>query len=164
MKTLCTFDPRKFKFKKITSHDAKIDTEYDRAKVPPYNGNDPPPALGSLKVLLFPPLLNNVQTRERKGYKRGTARNFLHSFPLSGAPVVQSFCVSTKRACFKGSRTPCDMGISAGCFSAYSWRRPAYSCVWEFSCFQLELLYLQFEFAFCLQLQFFWALTMGVCL
>ena len=27
---------------------------------------------------------------ERKGYRRGTARNFLHSFPLSSAPVVQS--------------------------------------------------------------------------
>ena len=25
------------------------------------------------------------------GYKRGTARNFLHSFPLSGTPVVQSY-------------------------------------------------------------------------
>ena len=28
---------------------------------------------------------------ERKGYKRGTARNLLHSFPLSGTPVVQSY-------------------------------------------------------------------------
>ena len=28
------------------------------------------------------------KTRERKGYKRGTAQNFLHSFPLSGTPVV----------------------------------------------------------------------------
>ena len=46
---------------------------------------------GSLKALLLPPLLNNVQTRERKGYRRGTARNFLHSFPLSGTPVVQSY-------------------------------------------------------------------------
>ena len=31
------------------------------------------------------------KTRERKGYNRGTARNFLHSFPLSGTPVVQSY-------------------------------------------------------------------------
>ena len=31
------------------------------------------------------------KTGERKGYKRGTARNFLHSFPLSGTPVVQSY-------------------------------------------------------------------------
>ena len=50
-----------------------------------------PPAPGSLKALLFPPLLNNVQTRERKGYRWGTARNFVHSFPLSSAPVVQSY-------------------------------------------------------------------------
>ena len=69
----------------------KLDTEYDRAKVPPYNGNDPPPAPGSLKALLFPPLLNNVENKGRKGYERGTARNFLQSFPLSGASVVQSY-------------------------------------------------------------------------
>ena len=50
-----------------------------------------PPAPGSLKTLLLPPLLNNVQTRERKGYRRGTARNFLHSFPFSNTPVVQSY-------------------------------------------------------------------------
>ena len=43
------------------------------------------------KALLFPPLLNNVRTRERKGYERGTARNFRHSFPSSGTPVVQSY-------------------------------------------------------------------------
>ena len=35
-----------------------------------------PPAPGSLKAPLLPSLLNNVQTRERKGYERGTARNF----------------------------------------------------------------------------------------
>ena len=50
-----------------------------------------PPAPGSLKALLFPPILDNVQTRDRKGYKRGTARNFLQSFPLFGTPVVQSY-------------------------------------------------------------------------
>ena len=50
-----------------------------------------PPAPGSLKALLLPPLLNNVQTRERKGYRRGTARNFLYSLPLSGTPVVRSY-------------------------------------------------------------------------
>ena len=61
---------------------SKIDTEYDRAKVPPYNGNDPPPAPGSLKTLMY-------KTRERKGYKRGTARNFLHSFPLSEQTTKQ---------------------------------------------------------------------------
>ena len=77
-------------FSSFSDNQTIFDTEYDRAKVPPYNGNDPPPAPGSLKRSLFPPLLNNVETRERKGYERGTARNFLHSFPLSGTPVVQS--------------------------------------------------------------------------
>ena len=37
-----------------------------------------PPAPGSLKTLLFPPLLNNVQTRKRKGYRRGTSSIHLH--------------------------------------------------------------------------------------
>ena len=44
-----------------------IDTEYDRAKVPPYNGNDPPPAPGSLKRSLFPTLLNEVQNKGTQG-------------------------------------------------------------------------------------------------
>ena len=47
----------------------KVDTEHDRAKVPPYNGNDPPPAPGSLKALLFPPLLNNVQNKGTQGVR-----------------------------------------------------------------------------------------------
>ena len=50
-------------FLKINSNDLQdgnFDTEYDRAKVPPHNGNDPPPATGSLKALLSPSLLNNV--------------------------------------------------------------------------------------------------------
>ena len=32
-----------------------------------------------------------MQTRERKGCERGATRNFLQSFPLSSAPVVQSY-------------------------------------------------------------------------
>ena len=40
-----------------------LDTEYDRANVPPYNGNDPPPAPGSLKRSLFPTLLNEVENK-----------------------------------------------------------------------------------------------------
>ena len=32
-----------------------------------------------------------MQTRQCKGYRRVTARNFLHSFPLSSTPVVQSY-------------------------------------------------------------------------
>ena len=47
--------------------------EYDRAKVPPHNGNHPSPAPGSLKTLLFPPLLNKVQKQGgatgTRGYK-----------------------------------------------------------------------------------------------
>ena len=46
-----------------------IDAEYDRAKVPPYNGNDPPPAPGSLKALLFPPRLNKVQNKGTEGVR-----------------------------------------------------------------------------------------------
>ena len=45
-----------------TPQQSLFGTEYDRVKVPPYNGNDPPPAPGSLEALLFPPLLNQVET------------------------------------------------------------------------------------------------------
>ena len=45
-----------------------------------------PPAPGSLKALLFPPLLNKVQTRERKGYKRGTAQNFHWAWIMAHLP------------------------------------------------------------------------------
>ena len=47
----------------------RIDTEYDRANVPPYNGNDPPPAPGSLKRSLFPTLLNEVQNKGTQGVR-----------------------------------------------------------------------------------------------
>ena len=46
-----------------------FNTEYDQAKVPPYNGNDPPPAPGSLKALLLPPLLNNVENKGTQGVR-----------------------------------------------------------------------------------------------
>ena len=46
-----------------------FDTEYDRANVPPYNGNDPPPAPGSLKRSLFPTLLNEVQNKGTQGVR-----------------------------------------------------------------------------------------------
>ena len=52
-------------FRKQTS----IDTEYDRANVAPYNGNDPPPAPGSLKRSLFPTLLNEVQNKGTQGVR-----------------------------------------------------------------------------------------------
>ena len=44
-------------------------TEYDRANVPPYNGNDAPPAPGSLKRFLFPTLLNEVQNKGTQGVR-----------------------------------------------------------------------------------------------
>ena len=49
----------------------EFDTEYDRANVPPYNGNDPPPAPGSLKRSLFPTLffLNEVQNKGTQGVR-----------------------------------------------------------------------------------------------
>ena len=46
---------------------SSLNTEYDRAKVPPYNGNDPPSAPCSLNALLFPPLLNKVQNKGTQG-------------------------------------------------------------------------------------------------
>ena len=52
-----------------TSDAVKVDTEYDRANVPPYNGNDPPPAPGSLKRSLFPTLLNEVQNKGTQGVR-----------------------------------------------------------------------------------------------
>ena len=47
----------------------QIDTEYDRANVPLYNGNDPPPAPGSLKRSLFPTLFNEVQNKGTQGVR-----------------------------------------------------------------------------------------------
>ena len=47
----------------------RFDTEYDRANVPPYNGNDPPPAPGSLKRSLFQTLLNEVQNKGTQGVR-----------------------------------------------------------------------------------------------
>ena len=40
---------------------------------------------------LFPPLVNQVENKGTQGSERGTTRNFLQSFPLSSAPVVQSY-------------------------------------------------------------------------
>ena len=57
-RTICVYD---------LCFSPELDTEYDWAKVPPYNGNDPPPAPGSLKALLFPPLLNKGQNKGTQG-------------------------------------------------------------------------------------------------
>ena len=48
---------------------SQIGTEYDQAKVPPYNGNDPPSAPRSLKALLFPALLNKVGNKGTQGVR-----------------------------------------------------------------------------------------------
>ena len=70
----------------------KIDAEYDRAKAPPYNGNDPRPPPGSLKALsASTPTKQSTKQGDARGaseVRLGTSSN--HSFPLSGAPVVQS--------------------------------------------------------------------------
>ena len=65
-----------------------VDTEYDRANVPPYNGNDPPPAPGSLKRSLFPTLLNEVQNKGTQGVRRGTSSNHFSIVRYPGRPVI----------------------------------------------------------------------------
>ena len=64
-----------------------FDTKYDRAKVPPYNGNDPPPAPRTLKALQLPPLLNKVQNKGTQGVQAryGAELPPLNS-PLSSTP------------------------------------------------------------------------------
>ena len=83
------------------------------------------PAPGSLKALLLPPSLNNVQARERKGCRRGTARNFLHSFPLSNTPVFQSLEGPTRKP------------RHASVFSTHSDTQavPAFHGIWMFKAF-----------------------------
>ena len=71
--------------------DKIIDTEYDREKVPPYNGNDPPPAPGSLKALLFPPLLNNVENKGTQGVRARYGAElppFISIVRYPGRPVI----------------------------------------------------------------------------
>ena len=66
-------------------------TEYDRAKVPPYNGNDPPPAPGSLKALLFPPLLHNVENKGKRGVRARYGAElppFISTVRCPGRPVI----------------------------------------------------------------------------
>ena len=69
----------------------KLDTEYDWAKVPPYNGNDPPPAPGSLKALLFPPLLNNVENKRTQGVRTRYGAEippFISIVRYPGRPII----------------------------------------------------------------------------
>ena len=86
-----------------------FDTEYDRANVPPYNGNDPPPAPGSLKRSLFPPLLNEVQNKGTQGVR---ARYGAELPPIisivryPGRPVISvpDWCLKAHAKC--GNRFP----------------------------------------------------------
>ena len=69
----------------------KLHTEYARAKVPPYNGNDPPPAPGSLKAFLFPPLLNEVQNKGTQGVQARYGAElppFISIVRCPGRPVI----------------------------------------------------------------------------
>ena len=63
------------------------------------------------------------KTRERKGYERGTARNFLHSFPLSGAPVVQSYWAHWRFWGFVSRRLPPTNPVRNLCLEA--WQHPS---------------------------------------
>ena len=70
---------------------AQFDTEYDRANVPPYNGNDPPPAPGSLKRSLFPTLLNEVQNKGTQGVRARYGAELLPIISIvryPGRPVI----------------------------------------------------------------------------
>ena len=48
-----------------------LNTEHDRAKVPPCSGNDPRPSPGSLKALLLPHFLNKVPNKRTPGFPEG---------------------------------------------------------------------------------------------
>ena len=74
-----------------TPKKSKFDTEYDRANVPPYNGNDPPPAPGSLKRSLFPTLLNEVQNKGTQGVRARYGAElppFISIVRYPGRPVI----------------------------------------------------------------------------
>ena len=53
----------------VATHIAIVNTEYGRAKVPPYSGNDSPPSRDGLKRLLFLPQLNKVQNKGTQGVR-----------------------------------------------------------------------------------------------
>ena len=66
----------------VCNHTGYYYTEYDRAKVPAYNGNDPHPSLIVQKTLLFPLLLDKVQNRGdawgASEVRRGTSSIHFH--------------------------------------------------------------------------------------
>ena len=70
---------------------AAFDTEYDRAKVPLHNGNDPPPVPRSLKS---PSVSTPIEQSRKQGdamgaseVRRGTSSNHFH-FPAPSRPVI----------------------------------------------------------------------------
>ena len=82
---------RENRFARIDSQKNFRHTKYDRVKVPPYNGNDPPPAPGSLKALLFPPLLNNVENKGTQGVRARYGAElppFISIVRYPGCPVM----------------------------------------------------------------------------
>ena len=100
-----------------------VDTEYDRANVPPYNGNDPPPAPGCLKRSLFSnPIKRSTKQGNARGtseVRRGTSSNHFHC-PVP--PVVQSYR-SPNLGDFRVSETsPCSTAArsSAHCLGGTS--------------------------------------------
>ena len=66
---MCVSDLKRAFSPSLRAGESYLDTEYDRANVPPHNGNDPPPAPGSLKRSLFPTLLNEVQNKGTQGVR-----------------------------------------------------------------------------------------------
>ena len=91
-----------------------VDTEYDRAKVPPHNGNDPPPAPGSLKALLFAtPIKQSTKQGNARGtseVRRGTSSNHFHCpVPRSSShigPRYWSLCRNTRGYLSDSGRWP----------------------------------------------------------
>ena len=82
-----------------------IATQYDRANVPPYNGNDPPPAPGSLKRSLFPTLLNEVQNKGTQGVRARYGAELPPIISIVRCPGRPVISVHDLR-CFRTSCTP----------------------------------------------------------
>ena len=119
----------------------KFDTEYDRAKGPPYNGKDPPPAPGSLKTLLFPPLLNKVQNKGAQGVQTRYGAELPPFISIVRCPV-RPVILGTEKYVFiligtfflkkLPDQTKCRLPFLSHWDSAAM----ATLCVWFFACFQ----------------------------
>ena len=97
-------DQYRSRLKLSENFERHFDTEYDRAKVPPYNGNNPPPAPRSLKALLFPPLLNNVENKGTQGVRaRYAGTSSIHSHcpvPRSSSHIGHGLLADSAADCF----------------------------------------------------------------